>query len=161
MIRRRRLGGEYVQSRSGEMAAFQGVDEKRLINQTPSRSDHQDGTPFHASRVDDPFRLERERQMERNDIGHREQRVELRVALGPGPVKHPGAHGLEHGDERTMAFKSAILRRQASMRSSVISATARLLVPGRPSVASKRNRTFMQGKWWSVPDYLLKSLRAR
>ena len=37
-----------------------------------------------------------------------------------------------------MAFKSAILHRQACMRSSVISATARLLVPGRLHTAMPR-----------------------
>ena len=75
IIGRRRLFLEDVERRTGDLAATQGINQRRFINQSAARAvdeAHARLHLFNARRVDDAARLFGERRVQRDEVGARE-----------------------------------------------------------------------------------------
>ena len=75
IIGRRRLFLEHVERRTGDLAAAQGINQRRFINQSAARAvdeAHARLHLFNARRVDDAARLFGERRVQGDEVGARE-----------------------------------------------------------------------------------------
>ena len=74
-----RLVGEDVEPRRGEAAAAQRLGQRRLVHQAAARRVHQHRAGLHAREgggVDHALGLRRQRQVQRDDVGLRQQRLQ-------------------------------------------------------------------------------------
>ena len=73
------FGGEYIQPRRRQMAGFESPHQGRLIYQAAARGIHQDSAWLHAGKcclIDQTARFRRFRDMEGDQIGFRQKRVQ-------------------------------------------------------------------------------------
>ena len=99
VVGRRRLGVRDVERRAGDAPLVQGGDERRLVDDRAARRVHEDRGGLHDRQrrgVDEVVRGVGEREVQRDDVGARERRVEVGVAADRLDLEPEGARALGH-----------------------------------------------------------------